>query len=114
MTPSSLSLGLVAVVVGCLVGCGNGAAAHASSAPAAQSANELHQTRGVIRSFGPNRAYVNIAHEAIPGYMAAMTMSFEPREANQLAGLVAGDKVSFSFADLEDGRRVIEQLTKEE
>jgi Cu/Ag efflux protein CusF len=39
---------------------------------------------------------VSSAHEKIDGYMEAMTMSFEPRRADQLAAVSVGDKVSFS------------------
>lgn len=76
-------------------------------------AAESHSTRGVIKSFGPDRKYVNIAHEKIDGYMMAMTMSFEPRVPNQLEGLQVGDRVAFSFTETDDGRRLINTLRKE-
>ena len=72
-----------------------------------------YSTRGVGRSFGDGRKYVNIAHDKIPGYMEAMTMSFEPRTPEQLAGLDAGDRVSFTFTSTEDGRRVLSAIEKE-
>jgi len=71
-----------------------------------------YSARGVVRSFGPDRKFVNIAHEKIEGYMAAMTMSFEPRTADQLAGLNAGDAVSFTFTATEDGRRLLDAIAK--
>lgn len=71
-----------------------------------------HQARGVIKSFGPNRTFVNIAHERIEGYMEAMTMSFEPRTSDQLANVQVGDAVHFSFTESEDGRRWIDVLKK--
>jgi len=40
---------------------------------------------------------VNIATKRIPGYMAAMTMSFEAGSPGQLEGFAAGDKITFSF-----------------
>jgi Cu/Ag efflux protein CusF len=43
--------------------------------------SNTYSTRGVVKSFGPDRKFVNIAHEKIAGYMEAMTMSFEPRTA---------------------------------
>ncbi|MBL8943333.1 MAG: copper-binding protein [Myxococcales bacterium] len=55
---------------------------------------------------------MSIAHEAIPGYMGAMTMSFEPKNTEQLARFAIGDRVSFTFTDTDDGRRVIESITK--
>lgn len=75
--------------------------------------SDTYATRGVVKSFGPDRKFVNIAHERIAGYMEAMTMSFEPRTADQLAGLSAGDKVSFSFTATDDGRRLLNSVKKE-
>ncbi len=74
-------------------------------------AAERYTTRGTVRSFGKNRRYVNIAHEDIPGYMLAMTMSFEPSDPAQIAALVQGDRVELTFSD--DGqRRLIELIRK--
>ena len=78
----------------------------------ASSSDPRYRTRGVVKSFGPDRAYVNIAHEKIDGYMAAMTMSFEPRTSNQLADVKPGDTVAFTFVATQDGRRVIVELQK--
>ena len=74
-------------------------------------AAERYTTRGVVKSFGRARRYVNIAHEDIPGYMQAMTMSFEPSSPTQLDGLVEGQRVELTFTD--DGlRRVLERIAK--
>jgi Cu/Ag efflux protein CusF len=110
-------VGLVARLLACLAGCATASTtspAHGSPArPLAGDSKDSHATRGVVRGFGPDRVYVNIAHEAIPGFMAAMTMSFEPREPSQLEGLAAGDRVVFAFVEHEDGRRVIERIARE-
>ncbi len=75
------------------------------------TAAERYSTRGTVRSFGKNRRYVNIAHEDIPGYMLAMTMSFEPADPSQIAPLAEGDRVELTFVD--DGRRrLIERIGK--
>ncbi len=58
-----------------------------------------HEARGVVRSFGKERRYVNIAHDEIPGYMNAMTMAFTPREPSQLDGIEADDVVVVRFTD---------------
>jgi Cu/Ag efflux protein CusF len=79
---------------------------------ASAQAAETYSARGVVKSFGPDRAYVNIAHEDIPGYMRAMTMSFEPRDRAQLKDLAPGDAVAFEFADLGDGKRVLLRIGK--
>ena len=57
---------------------------------------------GVIKSFGRERAFVNIANEDIAGYMQAMTMSFEPQRSGQLGGLSEGDRVAFDFTETEE------------
>ena len=83
--------------------------ASAQSQPQAQT--KTYATRGTLKSFGPDKKFVNIAHEDIPGYMGAMTMSFEPSGPKQLEGFAVGDKVAFSFTD-DDGRRVLVTLAK--
>ncbi len=85
------------------------AAPHAPPAPAAP--NTYHAV-GVIQSFGPARAYVNIRHEDIPGYMAAMTMSFEPQRAGQLDAFAEKDPVDFDFIETEDARRTIRRIER--
>ncbi|MCU0654117.1 MAG: copper-binding protein [Polyangiaceae bacterium] len=69
------------------------------SKPAASSDSEAktYSTKGTIKTFGPDKKYASIAHENIPGYMSAMTMSFEPQTPSMLDGLNAGDKVEFTF-----------------
>ena len=71
-----------------------------------------HHATGVIRSFGPNRQYANIAHDEIPGYMMAMTMSFECGRSGQLDGFAANDRVAFDFVEEADGRRVLSSITR--
>jgi Cu/Ag efflux protein CusF len=80
---------------------------------AALAADPQYTAHGVVKSFGPKHAYVNIAHEKIPGYMEAMTMSFEPRRPEQLDGLDVGAKVSFTFTATGDGHRVLDAIAKE-
>ena len=74
-------------------------------------AGQSYDARGVIKSFGPGRAYVNIAHEAIAGFMPAMTMAFEPGSVGAtLDGLTVGDPVTFSFT-VDDDRYVLTRLS---
>lgn len=87
------------------------ASATVTMSPTAAAA-ETFSAKGVVKSFGPNRAYVNIAHEDIPGYMRAMTMSFEPKDAAQLKDLAPGDAVAFEFTDLGEGKRLITRIAK--
>ncbi|MDW8307905.1 MAG: SCO family protein [Verrucomicrobiales bacterium] len=69
---------------------GNRAAPRTADAPA-----RTFEVRGIILELQPLEKTVRIRHEEIPGYMAAMTMPFEVRDTNELAGLEAGDTVSF-------------------
>ena len=89
-----------------------GRAAANSAAVAPIVAAATYQATGTVKSFGPDRAWVNIAHDDIAGYMKAMTMSFRARDADQLAKLAAGDAVRFQFVVLDDGRRVLDWIAK--
>jgi len=66
----------------------------AQSAPPAPGANpKTFTTRGVIKEISKDGFIV--AHEAIPGYMDAMAMPFKVKDPKELAGLRAGDSISF-------------------
>lgn len=88
-----------------------GVAASCSKPSEAAAPKGWHAT-GAIKSFGPERAFVNIAHDEIAGYMSAMTMSFEPAKPGQLDSLVAGDRISFDFSETADGRRILSSIEK--
>lgn len=87
------------------------AAAFAHEARAAAPA--VYSTRGVIKAFGADRKSARIAHEKIEGFMPAMTMPFDARSPEQLAGLAVGDKVRFTFTAADDGRLLLDAITKE-
>ncbi len=59
------------------------------------SPTQVFQVKGTVMELQPAEKSVRIKHEEIPGYMAAMTMSFDVRDTNELAGLEAGDTVAF-------------------
>jgi protein SCO1/2 len=83
-------LGLALLVVGC-------DQASVSDKPAAAPSTKLQtfQVKGLVLEVKPEEKMVKIKHEKVPGYMDAMTMPFEVRDTNELAGLEAGDPVSF-------------------
>src|SRR6266576_607979 len=56
---------------------------------------QVFQVNGVVREVLPERKQVKIEHEKIPNYMAAMTMTFDVKDAKELDGIEPGDKVSF-------------------
>jgi len=73
-------------------GCGK---APVATAPAAGTNAQIFQVNGVVLEVRPREKSVTIKHEAVPNYMPAMTMPFEVRDTNELAGLGAGDPVTF-------------------
>jgi protein SCO1/2 len=72
---------------------------------------QTFQVRGVIVELSASGKTVRIRHEEIPDYMPAMTMPFDVRDTNELAGFAAGDTVIFQMKVTEtDGW--IEQIKK--
>lgn len=53
--------------------------------------------RGIVRQIAPDGRSITLQHEAIPGYMAAMTMDFTVRDTNELTGLKPDDGVTFQL-----------------
>jgi protein SCO1 len=60
-----------------------------------QEKTQTFSVKGVVQEVMPERKKVKIAHEEIPNYMSAMTMTFDVKDAGELAGLQAGDEVAF-------------------
>jgi protein SCO1/2 len=83
----------------------------ASAAAEAGPSLRAYKVRGVVKELETDGKTVRIRHDEIPGYMPAMTMPFEARNTNELAGLKPGDWVSFRMVVSEtDGW--IEQVRK--
>jgi protein SCO1/2 len=53
--------------------------------------------RGVVRQIADDRRKVTIQHEAIVGYMSAMTMEFTVKNTNELNGISPSDEISFKL-----------------
>ena len=87
-------IGLTLIASSCGKKPADGAGTASSVAPA-QPTQQVFQVKGTIIELQPEEKSVRIKHEEIPGYMAAMTMSFDVRNTNELAGLEAGDTVAF-------------------
>lgn len=66
---------------------------NAADAPAA--GKQVHTVRGVVRSIADDRKTAVIRHEAIPGYMPAMTMELSVRDPKELSEIKPGDRISF-------------------
>ncbi len=65
------------------------------STNAAPETPRTFEARGVVKSLDSDGKTVVIQHEAVPGYMAAMTMPFVDRNPAELTGLQPGDSVAF-------------------
>jgi protein SCO1/2 len=64
----------------------------------ARPSTKTYAVHGVVQAVAPDQRHATIRHDAIPGYMAAMTMDFSARDTNTLAGISAGDEISFTLA----------------
>lgn len=70
--------------------------------PPTSVAKRVFEVKGVIRRLVPEGRVAVIKHETIPGYMEAMTMPFQAKDAAELKGLGVGDKVAFRLTVTED------------
>ena len=62
-----------------------------------KEAEAVYHVTGKITELHPGENSVEIQHDEIPGYMKAMTMPFDVKDTNVLAGLNPGDTVSFKL-----------------
>ncbi len=60
-----------------------------------EAGRRQYEARGIVRGFAPDHSTVHIEHEAIPGFMPAMTMPFIVRDQKEMANVQAGDAISF-------------------
>lgn len=58
--------------------------------------------RGQIVDLLPERRKVIVAHDEIPGYMQAMTMSFAVKDGEKFEELTPGDEISATLVVQED------------
>ncbi len=65
-----------------------------STDPAPGTTN-IYEVKGLVQQLRTNGLTAIIRHEEIPGYMPAMTMPLSVKDTNDLAGVKAGDMVSF-------------------
>jgi protein SCO1/2 len=108
----------VALGIACLpqAGCGRvgpyfpgapAAAPPASLPPGSRSGHRVskdYPLRGVVRSVAVESGSVVIRHEAIPGFMSAMTMPFQPADPAILPTLKPGDRVEGTLrVQMQDG-----------
>ncbi len=74
-------------------------AVFSASTPPTTSQTEpsTYSVRGVVEKIAPDHRSVTIHHQAIPGYMMEMTMDFPVKNPQELEGIAAGDKISFTL-----------------
>jgi protein SCO1/2 len=72
-----------------LAGCRSGARAGAE--PSAASDATVYKLRGQVVATDAARGEVTLAHDAVPGYMDAMTMPYKLKNANIVSELHLGD-----------------------
>ena len=108
-----VALLLTALFCCCLVPVRVNAAADESLLPFKQKEGGLRSfaVQGVIQELGTDSRTVLVQHEAIVGYMPAMTMPFNVQESRELAGLRAGDRISFRLR-VTDTESWIDHITR--
>lgn len=87
---------VILLAVGVLTSCTKPASPPAPAKDVAVSTNQqVFQVTGVIQEVRWKQKEVEIKHEAVAGYMPAMTMPFDVKDTNELAGLEPGQRVEF-------------------
>jgi protein SCO1/2 len=79
----------VALALAALTGCHSGPAADQQAS--ADSSYKVYKLRGKVMSTNPATGEVTLAHDAIPGFMDAMTMPYKLKDPNILTDLHSGD-----------------------
>ena len=72
----------------------------AASAESSTKTNYFQAT-GLITEVKPGEKKVEIKHDAIPGYMDAMTMTFDVPDTNELKDIDRGDPIAFRLVIME-------------
>ena len=86
---------LVAALTCAVASCNRNSAGQQSAGSVPSSSTQFFSVTGLVKELKQDGKTVVIQHEEIPNYMQAMTMPFEVRNSNELAGLQPGDQVSF-------------------
>lgn len=87
-------------IVGCLFVIAAGCGAEHQAHPETSSENaRTYEAVGVVKSITDSKKYVNIDHEAIPGFMDAMTMFFSIQDTSILGSIAIEDSVAFTIEE---------------
>ena len=85
---------LLTLILTALTGC----KPQSPSPPPAATAPKTFSAHGVVQAVTPDHRQATIKHDAIAGYMAAMTMDFPALDTNTLADINPGDEITFTLA----------------
>lgn len=91
---------LLLVMAALMCGCDRNPGASGGSST--DTNRQTFEVRGVLKSIKPSGRVAEIAHEAIPNYMDAMTMDLEVKDKRELQGLKPGDAISFRMVVTSD------------
>ena len=69
---------------------------HSQAAPGATNIKS-YDVRGIVREISPDHRTARIQHQAIVGYMSAMTMDFNVKDTNELNGISSNDEITFKL-----------------
>ena len=81
----------------------------AQSAPAEAQAKRFHLVGKIVSIDAANNS-LTIDHQAIPGFMDAMTMAYSVRSAQALTGLGPGDEITADVVVPDVGNAYIENI----
>ncbi len=81
----------------------------APSAPAEAQAKRFHLVGKIVSIDAANNS-LTIDHQAIPGFMDAMTMAYSVRSAQALTGLGPGDEITADVVVPDVGNAYIENI----
>src|SRR5215472_4865194 len=101
---------VVVVAIGLLTSCERSPSTAIQTVPPGTNQRSF-QVKGVVLAVKPLEKTIEIKHEAIPDYMPAMTMPFDVKDTNILAGIEAGETVSFRMV-VTDTEGWIDQIQK--
>jgi protein SCO1 len=82
------------LVVAFLAGCQRSGGSAAGGAGGAQGEVKTFPIRGKIVNVDPAKGVVLLDHEAVPGFMEAMTMSYKLKDAGVVSELHPGDRIA--------------------
>jgi protein SCO1/2 len=68
-----------------------------------QDQTRRYSLKGKVVSVDTKNGYVEVDHEAIPGFMAAMTMPYPVPDTRALSNLAAGDEITATVVVTDHG-----------